>query len=132
MTNFDEIPFEGPAGALPQNNCASEVSSNCSGLPHTGAIVENPVVDQDSAPAQSEVILCPWKVRRQVVVISKYAPIQDVTSPTVATEQAAFYLNRKEQTLRAWACAENGPIRPKRINGRLAWSVADIKALLGI
>ncbi|WP_426173175.1 hypothetical protein [Massilia sp. TWR1-2-2] len=39
-------------------------------------------------------------------------------------------MNRKEQTLRKWACYEDGPIRPIRINGRLAWRVADIRNLL--
>ncbi|WP_081334277.1 hypothetical protein [Burkholderia diffusa] len=49
---------------------------------------------------------------------------------TVTTAVAAVALNRKEQTLRKWACEENGPIRPIRINRRLAWKVADIQALL--
>ena len=48
----------------------------------------------------------------------------------VETACAAYYLSRKPQTLRAWACLENGPLRPIRINGRLAWAVADIKRLL--
>ncbi|KVC95076.1 helix-turn-helix domain-containing protein [Burkholderia ubonensis] len=47
------------------------------------------------------------------------------------TNEAAAALNRKPQTLRKWACLENGPIRPVRINGRLAWRVSDIQALLG-
>jgi hypothetical protein len=38
----------------------------------------------------------------------------------LATDAAAFYLNRKAQTLRVWACYESGPIRPVRVNGRLA------------
>ncbi|WP_175826895.1 helix-turn-helix domain-containing protein [Burkholderia gladioli] len=46
------------------------------------------------------------------------------------TDEAAAALNRKPQTLRKWACLENGPIRPVRINGRLAWRVSDIQALL--
>ncbi|MDA8363702.1 MAG: DNA-binding protein [Gammaproteobacteria bacterium] len=46
------------------------------------------------------------------------------------TEQAAPAINRKPQTLRKWACLEIGPIRPVRINGRLAWRVADLRALL--
>ena len=50
----------------------------------------------------------------------------------VDTETAAFHLNRAQQTLRIWACRENGPLRPIRINGRLAWAVADIKRLLGV
>ncbi|WP_426177387.1 hypothetical protein [Massilia sp. TWR1-2-2] len=48
----------------------------------------------------------------------------------VDTSQAAEWLNRKPQTLRAWACHENGPLRPIRINGRLGWAVADIRRLL--
>ncbi len=59
-----------------------------------------------------------------------FPPLETVTSPTVPTDQGMFYLNRKPQTGRSWACLENGPIRPVRINGRLAWSVAEIKALL--
>ncbi|RII84030.1 hypothetical protein [Neopusillimonas maritima] len=55
-----------------------------------------------------------------------------LTKPTVDTATAAFYLNRKPQTLRVWACRENGPIRPLRVNGRLAWRVADIKAIIGV
>ncbi|CAJ0688354.1 DNA-binding protein [Ralstonia wenshanensis] len=46
------------------------------------------------------------------------------------TEEAAATINRKPQTLRKWACLENGPIRPVRINGRLAWRVADLAKLL--
>ncbi|NOU41529.1 MAG: DNA-binding protein [Methylotenera sp.] len=60
----------------------------------------------------------------------QFTPLAEVSNPTVPTDAAAYYLNRKSQTLRAWACLENGPIRPVRINGRLAWSVADIKRLL--
>jgi hypothetical protein len=57
--------------------------------------------------------------------------LSDVISPTVDTEQGAFYLNRKAQTLRIWACKGKGPIRPKRINGRLHWSVNEIRLLVG-
>lgn len=60
----------------------------------------------------------------------KFIPLAEVTNPTVPTDAAAYYLNRKPQTMRQWACLENGPIRPVRINGRLAWNVADIRNLL--
>lgn len=50
----------------------------------------------------------------------------------VSTEAAAAAINRKPQTLRKWACLENGPIRPLRINGRLAWRVADLQTLLSV
>lgn len=59
-----------------------------------------------------------------------YPPLEQVTRPTVPTDAAAYYLNRQPQTLRAWACLENGALRPVRISGRLAWRVADIRKLL--
>ena len=61
-----------------------------------------------------------------------FPPLETITQPAVPTDQAAFYLNRQKQTLRAWACLENGPIRPIRINRRLAWPVKEIKKVLGI
>jgi hypothetical protein len=59
-----------------------------------------------------------------------FPPIEHETRSHVDTACAAFHLTRKPQTMRAWACLENGPIRPRRINGRLSWAVADIKHLL--
>lgn len=59
-----------------------------------------------------------------------FPPIQEITRQNITTEEAAYYLNRRPQTLRCWAMREDGLIRPIRINGRLAWSVAEIKALL--
>lgn len=65
--------------------------------------------------------------------IQQFPPLESVSSPTVDTAAAAFYLNRRPQTLRAWACRSGtGPIEPRRINGRLAWPVAEIKALMGV
>jgi len=48
----------------------------------------------------------------------------------INTNEAAFHLGRRPQTLRKWACYEDGPLRPIRIHGRLAWPVAQIKELL--
>ena len=62
----------------------------------------------------------------------QFPPLELVNRPTVPTPQAAHYLNRRPQTLRGWACLENGPLRPTRINGRLAWPVADLKRVLGV
>lgn len=59
-----------------------------------------------------------------------FQPLVTEVRSMLTTEAAAFHLNRAPQTLRVWACYENGPLRPVRINGRLAWLVADIKALL--
>ena len=49
---------------------------------------------------------------------------------TLPTNEAALILNRRPQTLRKWACLENGPIRPVRINHRFAWRVTDLANLL--
>ena len=49
---------------------------------------------------------------------------------TLPTAEAAHALNRAAQTLRKWACLENGPTRPVRVHGRLAWRVADLAKLL--
>lgn len=54
------------------------------------------------------------------------------TRATLPTPEAAFHLNRAQQTLRLWAMREDGPICPLRINGRLAWPVARIKELVGL
>ena len=59
-----------------------------------------------------------------------FPPLEKESRTAVTTDAAAFYLNRKPQTLRAWACLENGPLRPIRVNGRLSWRVADIKSAL--
>lgn len=60
-----------------------------------------------------------------------YPPLELETRTHVETACAAFHLNRKEQTLRSWASAEpSGVPRPVRVNGRLAWPVAAIRALL--
>jgi hypothetical protein len=62
---------------------------------------------------------------------ASFPALAEITRSHIPTEQASYYLNRRPQTLRAWACFENGLIKPIRINGRLAWRVADIKKLLG-
>ncbi len=62
--------------------------------------------------------------------LQNFPPIETETRSHVETACAAFHLMRKPQTMRTYACLENGPLRPTRINGRLAWAVADIKRLL--
>ncbi|NBY16146.1 MAG: hypothetical protein EBQ78_00365 [Betaproteobacteria bacterium] len=66
------------------------------------------------------------------VASNQYPPLGLITRPAVDTDSAAHYLNRKAQTLRTWACYENGPIRPIRVHGRLAWSVDEIRKVLGV
>lgn len=48
------------------------------------------------------------------------------------TAEAAYHLNRANQTLRLWAMREDGPIRPIRVSGRLAWPVSELKRVLGV
>lgn len=73
------------------------------------------------------------EVRKAVTAPPQFPPLEIVTSPTVATEQAGYYLNRRPQTLRIWACRDGtGPIRPIRINGRLAWPVSELRRVLGV
>jgi hypothetical protein len=69
-------------------------------------------------------------LRMQTAANQYFPPIDQETRSHVETACAAFHLTRKPQTMRAWACLENGPIRPMRINGRLSWSVVEIKCLL--
>ena len=57
-------------------------------------------------------------------------PLAEETRSVLPTAEAAFHLNRRPQTLREWACLETGPIRPVRINGRLGWSVSEIRRLV--
>lgn len=59
-------------------------------------------------------------------------PLAQETRATIPTAEAAAHLNRAQQTLWLWACKENGPIRPVRVMGRLAWPVADLKRVLGV
>ena len=54
------------------------------------------------------------------------------TRAAVDTATAAYHLSRQPQTLRAWACLENGPLRPLRVHGRLAWPVAELRRVLGV
>lgn len=58
--------------------------------------------------------------------------LEHETRATLPTPEAAFHLNRAQQTLRLWAMREDGPLRPLRINGRLAWPTAEIRRLLGV
>lgn len=59
-------------------------------------------------------------------------PLEQETRAALPTSDTAYHLNRQPQTLRIWACRENGPIRPHRVNGRLAWPTAEIRRVLGV
>ena len=59
-------------------------------------------------------------------------PLDLETRAAVDTATAAYHLNRQPQTLRGWACHEDGPLRPMRVHGRLAWPVAELRRVLGV
>lgn len=61
-----------------------------------------------------------------------FVPLNLEQRTHVDTSCAAHHLGRKAQTMRVWASTEQGPIRPIRINGRLAWPVAEIRRLLSL
>lgn len=62
----------------------------------------------------------------------QFTPLELETRPTVDTAATAYYLRKAQQTLRIWACKENGPIRPIRVGAHLHWRTADIRKLLGV
>jgi hypothetical protein len=62
----------------------------------------------------------------------EFTALESEERPTVDTETAAHYLGRRPQTLRGWACLENGPLLPIRVHGRLAWKTNDIRKLLEV
>ena len=69
----------------------------------------------------------------QTAALQQFPPLESVTRPTVDTAAAAYYLNRRPQTLRTWAMdSGTGPVPCIRINGRLCWPVAGIRAALGV
>lgn len=72
------------------------------------------------------------ELRMQTETSKTFPTLESLTRPTVDTATAAFYINRKAQTLRGWACHDNGPIRPLRIHGRLAWPVESLRKLTGV
>ena len=64
---------------------------------------------------------------------TEFPPLESVTRPTVDTAAAAYYLNRRPQTLRTWAMnSGTGPVPCIRINGRLAWPVSELRRVLGV
>ena len=79
--------------------------------------LENPTISNPNIPNELRPIL---------------PPIEHVTRTHISTGEASYYLNRRPQTLRCWACFENGLIKPIRINGRLAWPVSEIKRILNL
>ena len=90
----------------------------------------------ESNPTKTNAAHHSTDTRREATALQQftgqYQPLEQVTRPNLTTAETAHYLNRRPQTLRGWACLENGPIRPRRIGGLLAWSTSEVKALAGL
>jgi hypothetical protein len=61
-----------------------------------------------------------------------FVELDQETRSHVGTNNAAYHLSRAQNTLRIWAMRNDGPVKALRINGRLAWPVAEIKRVLGV
>lgn len=79
---------------------------------------------QPDADGQTPVHPEPHPIRALLV------PLARETRAALPTDEAAAHLNRAPQTLRLWACREDGPLRPLRVHGRLAWPVAELRRIL--
>jgi hypothetical protein len=59
-------------------------------------------------------------------------PLELEARAALPTNEAAYHLNRAEQTLRLWAIKNDGAVKCLRVNGRLQWPVSQIKAVMGV
>ena len=69
---------------------------------------------------------------RMAIKSPQLIPLDKEARTNLPTPEAAIHLNRAQQTLRIWAMRENGPIRPIRVHGRLAWPVAELRRILQV
>ena len=69
---------------------------------------------------------------RMMMIDKKLPPLELQTKPLLTTEEAAYYMNRKVQTLRIWACKKSGPLTPIHMGGPLGWKTSDVRKLVGI
>lgn len=88
------------------------------------------LADQPQASKQ-RIDCAPWITELKGRPID-FIPLDQETRTHVSTKVMCYHLGRKEQTARGWACHEDGPLRPIRIHGRLAWAVDDIRRILGV
>jgi hypothetical protein len=117
--------------STPANIAASALAAAADAL-HICASAINAL---DARMTFLEAALTAATVRPEVLAAAQpvLATMPDIDLETrsyVDTATAARWLNRRPQTLRKWACYEDGPLRPSRLQGRLKWAVADIRAAL--
>ncbi len=71
-------------------------------------------------------------MKTRTKTIATFPKLADETRHSVDTACAAWHLGRRPQTMRCWACNEDGPLRPTRVHGRLAWPVSELRRVLGV
>lgn len=72
------------------------------------------------------------EIASMVQKLDLLVPLVEEKRTHLPTREAAVHLDRAAQTPRIWASEDSGPVRPVRVNGRLAWPVAEIKRVLGV
>lgn len=83
------------------------------------------VIEQHAATVKAPYKRKPWTP-------PEITPLGRELRTAITTREAAIHLSRAQQTLRKWAMNGDGPVKPVRVQGRLMWSVADLKAALGV
>lgn len=100
--------------------------TNCIKPTSTPIVPERPNIHHCAKTAQNA------NVSKQTFT-PPFPPLELVNKPNLTTAELAYYLNRRPQTLRGWACRSGtGPIQAKRVGGILAWSTAEAKVLTGV
>jgi len=59
-------------------------------------------------------------------------PLSEVTATHVNTRDAAYYLNRSQYTMMRWQREGISEVSSLKMQGRLSWSVKDIKKVLNV
>lgn len=62
-------------------------------------------------------------------------PLEKEIRTHISTDECAFFLCLKSQTLRSWGCESmdyDSPIKPIKVGNKLLWAVKDIKKILGL
>ncbi len=103
----------------------TDMDNTCGGQPRTSLSKTQTVKSRDASPT------VPSATAGTITAQEEFPALESISRSHVTTKEAAFFLNRRPQTLRVWACYEDGPLRPLRVNGYLAWAVSDLKRVLG-
>lgn len=64
------------------------------------------------------------------VSLNKYPPLTEVTRDLLSTDETAFYLGLKPQTLRKWHCEGKGVIRPTYIGKKPMYHKSAVQQLI--